>query len=199
MCRFERLKLQCLAEPISGKYAEVMGKFSSEIDRIQKVTPPTAYTYMYVISSCLHVTNVEISQLYSFHILFYCYPRTLLILHVHVHLIPHYLLPPQLYQEQRKSPPLGYNMPPMSGKIAWSRQLVRHLEEPMEVLKERDALLHSAQGKAVVRKYNKMALALTEYEILHYQAWVQVLEVGQKNLQVLYYTQAEDKDFSCAT
>lgn len=36
--RFECLNLKCLADPILNKYCEVLGKFSSEIDRIHKVT-----------------------------------------------------------------------------------------------------------------------------------------------------------------
>ena len=37
VCRFERLKLKCLSEPIAAKYAEVLNKFGREVDRIQKV------------------------------------------------------------------------------------------------------------------------------------------------------------------
>ena len=36
-CRYQRLQLKCLCEPINRKYMEVLGKFSAEIDRIQKV------------------------------------------------------------------------------------------------------------------------------------------------------------------
>ena len=90
----------------------------------------------------------------------------------------------QLYQEQCQDPPLGFNMPPMSGKIAWSRQLYRHIEQPMELLKVQEFLLGTSQGRSVVRKYNRIALVLTEYEILHYQRWVDIVEIGQKNLQV---------------
>ena len=62
---------------------------------------------------------------------------------------------------------------------------MRHLEETMELLKPRgDSLLQTANGKAVVRRYNKMALALMEYEILHYQGWVKIIEVGHRNMQV---------------
>lgn len=75
-------------------------------------------------------------------------------------------------------------MPPMSGKIAWSRQLYRHIEQPMELLKVQEFLLGTSQGRSVVRKYNRIALVLTEYEILHYQRWVDIVEIGQKNLQV---------------
>ena len=60
-----------------------------------------------------------------------------------------------------------------------------HLEEPMDLLKKRgDSLLQTSSGKAVVRRYNKMALALMEYEILHYQGWVKIIEVGRRNVQV---------------
>ena len=37
VCRFERLKLKCLSEPIAAKYAEILNNFGREVDRIQKV------------------------------------------------------------------------------------------------------------------------------------------------------------------
>ncbi len=95
-----------------------------------------------------------------------------------------YLCATQLYQDQHKSPPLCYNMPPMSGKIMWSRQLFKHLEAPMEKLKARNGLFDGAQGKALVRKYNRIALVLTEYEVLHYRGWVKIIDVGKRNMQV---------------
>ena len=90
----------------------------------------------------------------------------------------------QVYQQLCRSPPLGQNMPPLSGKILWARQLLRHIEEIMDLLKVKKPLLQTNQGKAVVRKYNKMALVLTEYEILHYQSWLKIISVCHKNIQV---------------
>lgn len=75
-------------------------------------------------------------------------------------------------------------MPPLSGKILWARQLLRHIEEIMERLKVKKSVLLTAQGKAVVRKYNKMALVLTEYEIVHYQSWLKIVEICHKNVKV---------------
>ena len=75
-------------------------------------------------------------------------------------------------------------MPPMSGKIAWSRQLYRHIEQPMELLKGKEFLLGTSLGRMVVKKYNRIALVLTEYEILHYRSWVRIIELTQKYLQV---------------
>ena len=90
----------------------------------------------------------------------------------------------QTYQQLRYSPPLGQNMPPLSGKILWARQLLRHIEEIMDLLKVKSSLLMSKEGKPVVRKYNKMAVVLTEYEILHYQSWLKIIDVCHKNIQV---------------
>lgn len=75
-------------------------------------------------------------------------------------------------------------MPPLSGKILWARQLLRHIEEIMDLLKVKKSLLQTAHGKAVVRKYNKMALVLTEYEILHYQSWIKIVDICHRNIQV---------------
>ena len=79
-------------------------------------------------------------------------------------------------------------MPPLSGKILWARQLLRHIEQIMDLLKVKSSLLQLTQGKAVVRKYNRMALVLTEYEILHYQSWIKIVEVCQRNIQVIMFT-----------
>lgn len=54
----------------------------------------------------------------------------------------------------------------------------------MGQLKVRRNLLDGSQGKAVVRKYNRIALVLTEYEVLHYRGWVKIIEAGKRNMQV---------------
>lgn len=45
-------------------------------------------------------------------------------------------------------------------------------------------LLKSGPGCVLVRKYNCIALALTQYEIVHYRAWVQLVEQAQHCLHV---------------
>ena len=37
LVRFERLQLKCLNDPILNKYSELLSKFSSEVDKTQKV------------------------------------------------------------------------------------------------------------------------------------------------------------------
>ena len=54
----------------------------------------------------------------------------------------------------------------------------------MNLIKQHKSLLQTAHGKAVVKKYNKVAIMLTEYELLHYRGWVKVIEITCRNLQV---------------
>lgn len=77
-------------------------------------------------------------------------------------------------------------MPPLSGKILWAHQLLKHMQQPMDLIKVHKTLLQTAHGKAVVKKYNKMATILTEYELIHYNRWVKVVEVTCSDLQVSY-------------
>ena len=99
--------------------------------------------------------------------------------------LPQLHLPlPQAYYSEKADPPLTINMPPLSGKVGWARQLGHHLEQPIVRLQARPALLDNGPGRAVVRRYNKIALALTEYEIVHYKAWVEMVDKAQQFLHV---------------
>ena len=92
----------------------------------------------------------------------------------------------QLYQSEKASPPLANNMPPLSGKMYWARQLSFHLERPMHEFQKKPSLLKSGPGSALVRNYNQIALALTEYEIVHYKAWLKLVEHTQHSLHVSF-------------
>ena len=75
-------------------------------------------------------------------------------------------------------------MPPHSGKALWAHQLLKHMEQPMNLIKVHQNLLQTAHGKTLVKKYNKMAITLTEYEILRYRNWIKIVESTCSNLQV---------------
>ena len=47
----------------------------------------------------------------------------------------------KLYQKQKNEPTVPRNLPPVSGKIAWARQLYRRIERPMKVLKQKPEIL----------------------------------------------------------
>ncbi|XP_078482966.1 dynein axonemal heavy chain 8 [Ciona intestinalis] len=78
----------------------------------------------------------------------------------------------KLYQKFRDDPPIPRDMPPIAGKIMWSRQLFRKIEEPMEVFQEfAPELLKEKDGKALVKNYNRVGKILMEFEVLYYRAW----------------------------
>lgn len=75
-------------------------------------------------------------------------------------------------------------MPPLSGKVLWAHQLLKHMEQPMDLIKVHKNLIQTAHGKLLVKKYNRTAIILTEYELIQYNTWVQVVESTCSNLQV---------------
>ncbi|KAI4787750.1 hypothetical protein KUCAC02_036273 [Chaenocephalus aceratus] len=86
------------------------------------------------------------------------------------------------YQRQRESPPIGRNLPPVAGRILWCRQLFRKLEAPMLILKKKLDFLKGPEMTKVIRSYNKMAVALLQYEVLHLQGWSQAAESAPHRL-----------------
>nr|XP_018669928.1 dynein heavy chain 5, axonemal-like isoform X1 [Ciona intestinalis]XP_026692815.1 dynein heavy chain 5, axonemal-like isoform X1 [Ciona intestinalis] len=80
------------------------------------------------------------------------------------------------YQKQKEDPPIARNMPPISGRILWSRQLYTHLEISMLALARNKDLMRTPEARKVVKNYNKVAAALTEYEILFHRAWARGVE-----------------------
>ncbi|XP_019382247.1 PREDICTED: dynein heavy chain 8, axonemal [Gavialis gangeticus] len=89
----------------------------------------------------------------------------------------------KLYQTQKDDPPLARNMPPVSGKILWVRQLFRRISEPINYFFKNSDILTSPEGKAVVRSFNKISYALVEFEVLYHNAWVKEISQLQYALQ----------------
>lgn len=51
----------------------------------------------------------------------------------------------------------------------------------------KDIVQSFPNSKLLFRKYNKTALVLTEYELVHYKAWLKMVDNAQKYLQVIIY------------
>ncbi|XP_062336343.1 LOW QUALITY PROTEIN: dynein axonemal heavy chain 5-like [Osmerus eperlanus] len=83
------------------------------------------------------------------------------------------------YQRQRDNPPIPRNMPPVAGKIMWSRQLFRKIEYPMSILKDKLDILKTPEMKKVIRTYNKIASVLLEFELLYHRGWSQATEMSR--------------------
>uniref|UniRef100_A0A8C7Q7F0 AAA+ ATPase domain-containing protein n=1 Tax=Oncorhynchus mykiss TaxID=8022 RepID=A0A8C7Q7F0_ONCMY len=88
----------------------------------------------------------------------------------------------KLYQKQKDNPPIPRNMPPVAGKIMWSRQLFRKIELPMSILKNKMDILKTPEMRKVIRSYNKMAAVLLEFELLYHRGWSQAVEMGRHGL-----------------
>jgi dynein heavy chain len=75
----------------------------------------------------------------------------------------------KLYEKNKQEPVMSRNLPPISGRIAWARQLYRRITTPIRQLAKRPDIIKSEEGKLVVRNYNRMAQVLLEYELVHYR------------------------------
>lgn len=88
----------------------------------------------------------------------------------------------KLYQKYKDTPFIPRNTPPVSGAIAWARQLYRRIEIPMKIFKSHTNVLETIDAKKHIRNYNKLARALIEFEILWYKSWYNVVEETKTGL-----------------
>ncbi|XP_052816057.1 dynein axonemal heavy chain 5-like isoform X6 [Mya arenaria] len=90
----------------------------------------------------------------------------------------------RIYQKNKNEPPVARDLPPIAGKISWSRQLFRRIQEPMEVFQQQPKLLeNAAESKKIIKSYNKLAKVLLEFELLYYRGWLRQVETAKSGLQ----------------
>ncbi|XP_046878072.1 dynein axonemal heavy chain 8-like [Hypomesus transpacificus] len=89
----------------------------------------------------------------------------------------------KLYQTHREDPPLARNMPPVAGRIVWVKQLYRRIEEPIDYIQKNSNILSTAEGKEVVKMFNRTAAVFVEFELLYYRAWIREVTQLQYALQ----------------
>ncbi|XP_067868157.1 dynein axonemal heavy chain 5 isoform X2 [Heterodontus francisci] len=87
------------------------------------------------------------------------------------------------YQKQRENPPIPRNVPPVSGKIMWARQLFRKIDVPMKFLKSNVEILKTPEMKKVIKNYNKMAAVLLEFEVVYHRGWCQAVDFARNGLR----------------
>eukprot|EP00163_Fabomonas_tropica_P031142 TRINITY_DN730_c0_g2_i1.p1 TRINITY_DN730_c0_g2~~TRINITY_DN730_c0_g2_i1.p1 ORF type:complete len:4569 (+),score=1602.08 TRINITY_DN730_c0_g2_i1:399-14105(+) len=88
----------------------------------------------------------------------------------------------KLYERYKDSPPIARNTPQVAGSISWSRQLLRRIENPMQVFQNRPQVLHASEAKSIIRTYNRVASALIEFETLYYEGWVHAVNAAKVGL-----------------
>ena len=75
------------------------------------------------------------------------------------------------YNRHKHDPPRARNLPPLSGKIAWARQLYHRISGPMEAFQCSNDLMRLPETKPVVKSFNHLARVLVEYEVVFLKVW----------------------------
>ena len=86
------------------------------------------------------------------------------------------------YNEHKENPPLARNLPPVSGKIAWARQLYRRISGPVEVFQKNKQLMQLPETKKAIKKYNRLARVLVEYELIFLRIWTKQIDTARASL-----------------
>uniref|UniRef100_A0A8C6L065 Dynein axonemal heavy chain 5 n=2 Tax=Nothobranchius TaxID=28779 RepID=A0A8C6L065_NOTFU len=88
------------------------------------------------------------------------------------------------YEKQKMDPPIGRDMPPVAGRIMWTRQLYRRIQTPMDLFQERPGILSAPDSKRIIKNFNRVARVLLEYEILYHHSWLTKVQKIEAGLQV---------------
>ena len=93
------------------------------------------------------------------------------------------------YQKNKSDPPVARDLPPVAGKIAWSRQLFRRIQEPMEVFQQHQVILQTPEAKKIIKNFNKLAKVLLEFELLYHRGWLrQVKRMFSRGCWLLFFS-----------
>jgi len=87
-----------------------------------------------------------------------------------------------MYETLKENPPMPRDAPPVAGRIVWVRHLLKMIEVPMTKFRQHAALMISRDSKAIIKKYNQIAQAFVEYEVLWEKAWQQVVHAARVSM-----------------
>lgn len=88
------------------------------------------------------------------------------------------------YNEERGNPPIGRNVPPVVGRILWSRSLLKKIEDPLNVLKLMKCVITHPKAQLCVKYYNYLAEIFFHYEAMHHKAWFTFADQVRSRLEV---------------
>ncbi|XP_022821404.1 dynein heavy chain 8, axonemal-like [Spodoptera litura] len=75
------------------------------------------------------------------------------------------------YNEARDQPELPRNMPPVAGRLMWTRFYHKTIKLPMKILKEHHDVITHANTQRCIKLHNVMTIVFTEYELIYHYAW----------------------------
>nr|CDS18170.1 dynein heavy chain [Echinococcus granulosus] len=101
-------------------------------------------------------------------------PRYLQILRVYGDELEHVR---DIYEEEKRSPPLERGMTPTAGRIRWARALLHRIRQPLDAIHNRcPSALETPEGQKQVKRFNQLATVLVKYEAVNYRKWCKSLE-----------------------
>ena len=74
------------------------------------------------------------------------------------------------------------DVPPISGRIAWARQLTRRIRNPMDIFQKHPSCLKTPEAAKIIRNFNQLATVLVEFEILYHNGWLKQVEVAKTGM-----------------
>ncbi|XP_068612434.1 dynein axonemal heavy chain 5 [Brachionichthys hirsutus] len=88
-----------------------------------------------------------------------------------------------IYTKQKEDPPIGRDLPPVAGRIMWTRQLSSRIQGPMDLFQQHSGALSTPEAKRIIRNYNRVLGILLEYEMLYHHSWMKKMEDARAGLQ----------------
>ncbi|KAK3736698.1 hypothetical protein QZH41_011488 [Actinostola sp. cb2023] len=85
----------------------------------------------------------------------------------------------KIYAANCNNPPLARDRPQIAGSISWSRQLMRHIRDPMNVFEAHPTCLQTKESRAIIKNFNRMATILVEFEMMYHHAWTKEVEIAK--------------------
>ncbi|XP_059171726.1 dynein axonemal heavy chain 8-like [Physella acuta] len=91
----------------------------------------------------------------------------------------------KMYEREKDDPNIQRNVPPISGKIFWLRQILNNIAKPIFMLQHyRPSVMKSKPGRKIMYRYNKFVYMLVKTEVILHIAWYKSLDTAANNLQV---------------
>ncbi|CAG9816206.1 unnamed protein product [Phaedon cochleariae] len=75
------------------------------------------------------------------------------------------------YNEERQTPQIPRNMPPVSGRIMWIRHFYSRIEEPMNVFRTKPKVMRHRKVQKCIQLFNAMSMVFVHYEMIYHEAW----------------------------
>ncbi|XP_055386175.1 dynein axonemal heavy chain 8 [Condylostylus longicornis] len=113
-----------------------------------------------------------------------------------------------IYNEDRKNPPIPRNSPPIMGRIMWIRMLIKKIVKLMDAINQRPCVINHAKCQRTIHFYNYMMTLLYHYEITHRKTFydfsqevqnlIHVPVLTKKKIQAIYNVNLHNKVFELA-